>query len=508
MIGRSVKNVWRQPLIFLPLFLCSALCVFLILLCASVYASCCEMEAEIADTTAITLTVSCKERMERVYKKDGKYTEIINANPSLLDENVLNLLTQTDTVTQLRYYTNSFRMDISWLCSLPIYEEILRTVHVGEELVFPPQFYSCGEENYTYVNIAGFSSEAEISGMLGGDEDSLVLHRTGDGGIWIPECMYELYGQPKELVFGWYDCRLYNGSQLNSPETIQHELAKVDPSAEAVICPVAGWYESANAPHTDVLCDMETWRTLYNVAVNYHRWEVIENPYREGNPTDLLGMAFLQAEIDSPRNTESTIRTWIDNGITTENYLITADDYDFKFAMAQIAGVKMFAGIALAVAVFLGAFIPLICVSYSTHRRGGEIYTLRSIGMGRGKIIATMFAESAAVLAIAFFIGWGVGAFCGGEICTAVQENIVADACEAEMRLSRKIDYMADGDAIREQLQNAMEKFSRVDVSVQYAPPTGIYGVLILLLLIVLLWTAGVLTVRTRDNLMKKERDV
>ena len=119
-----------------------------------------------------------------------------------------------------------------------------------------------------------------------------------------------------------------------------------------------------------------------------------------------------------------------------------------------------------------------------------------------------MFAESAAVLAIAFFIGWGVGAFCGGEICTAVQENIVADACEAEMRLSRKIDYMADGDAIREQLQNAMEKFSRVDVSVQYAPPTGIYGVLILLLLIVLLWTAGVLTVRTRDNLMKKERDV
>ena len=463
------RNLWRLPGIYLPLGLSAAICVFLFLLCLSVRNSCDTAIEQLKDRYDVTLTVTLKERLERERDETGK-VQIVNRNERRLDSDVFSLLHSSEREGAVDGFSNPYSFETNQICTAEAYAELLACLETGkpfriggtllydESLRRPLPCY--------YLQIVACTDEAYLSEAVPyADGELRTVFREGrkfGDGLLLSESVYRQLGEPAALVFGWYDLRGWNVQETETGFTVPvHLLAEYvsllkNPGTPLVL-PVAGYY-SGPAFSPVVLCGAEEWTELYSFASS--------DP--SGTPADTIGYRKLRISLPDPSEAGKTISRLVADGLETENYLITADDYDYKFAVSQIAGVRSFVAVLTGTAALLGLLLVLLYLWYAQRKRGEEATVLRALGLRSWRIVLRLAAESGTVLLLGILSGLLAGELFGNAICALVNRLLLADTEKTLENLSATVDFMKNSEAIRARLTQAIALYRNAGVRIEY----------------------------------------
>lgn len=500
MIGRSFKNIWRLKRLYLPLFV--SLCFFFMLnlICSSVIASCSSAidSIETSYTAHITLTVN--ERMELVLDSNGN-KNVVNTNNALIDTDTLNILNHDQRLSGINYITNSFNLPVGIICTDDQLKEIEKCVSTGRAFVNPPSSFHLGQLIISEVNAVGVT-DISISGRAV-DENIIYVSDSRVGAI-LPLELYELYDRPESLVFGWKDAEFLglNISETENGYVLSEHLLSIykeaiqSSSAPNAYVSVIGYFENSSETNT-VVFDAQTWEEIYSVRDHYNTLE------ESDNALDDIGIKYLTAEVSSPSVVENVIRDLIDNGLNVQDYLISANDYNYKFAKSQIESAGRFAKVIYAFSFVICLLIGAIIVYYTIRRRGKETTILWLLGYPRINIFCGVICEVVITVFSSFAVSIFVHRIVGFKVCELINLYISDRARSSIDKMSKITQFMIDGEVFYEQLEGAIESFSSVGFKLNYQLWTNAYFVVLLICILLVLFAAVVLTKQISLNYAK-----
>ena len=125
-----LKNIFRLPSAFAPMFISVFLTVVLVLICSSVSNSCEESKKSADQKYDVTLTLTLKERNEYILKENGEYV-FANTNTSLINANILNVIKSNAKIKSVDYITNEFFFQVGIMCPQSVFEQINNAVLTG-----------------------------------------------------------------------------------------------------------------------------------------------------------------------------------------------------------------------------------------------------------------------------------------------------------------------------------------------------------------------------------------
>jgi hypothetical protein len=484
---RICKNIWRLPQIYLPLFLSCALIATLILLGGAVRNSCRDAIELLKTQYDVSLTVSLKARNEKVLGEDGK-ARVINRNERLLDAAVLSLLEAQRGLGEMHYPVNSFFIPLDVMCTDEEYHAMRSGIAAGDGFFMPSRVYFTQEREVYDVGIYACTDWNLAAETLDCGEEELFVtyfdeHRFGDGVI-LPRALYDLYGAPDQLVIGWYTENV-SGLDLGDMQTgasvtdrissIMEDMAQM-PAPPTVVLDVIGVYETDTEMEVlKILTTPDIWNNIWRTYDYYQtRTELGWHALRpDANAWNDLGVQYVTCRLDAPSEAASVIASLMDAGLSSADFSIVAEDYEYKFALSQIAHVATVAEVLYGCALAFGVLSLLLLLRYAIRRRGGEIFTRRTLGERGGVIALTLAAEIFAVLLLAYLAAIGMSEIAGRSLCNAVWRYMQRRAENAVDNLSAITEFMKDSAQIKAQLHRAMQAYQNSNITLRYAIPQG-----------------------------------
>ena len=186
--------------------------------------------------------------------------------------------------------------------------------------------------------------------------------------------------------------------------------------------------------------------------------------------------------------------------------MIEADDYDYKFAVSQINGIRGFASGIFLLSVIFGIAATVLLVLYSVKRRHSEIYTLRTLGKNEGGIALSVCFEISLVLLAAILTGIALGYVFGSGICARINDAAYRSTVSTAENMSRVAELMQNSESVKAQLEGAVGRYLQTDTSIRFIMPWQ----LICLLFISWLGLSGCALLSSwaavGGSLMKKEK--
>ena len=480
---RMCKNIWRLPQIYLPLFLSCALITSLILLCGAVRNSCRDAMEMLETQYDVSLTISLKVRNEKVLGADGK-TQVINRNERLLDATVLSLLEAQHGLGVPHYPVNSFFIPLDMMCTDEEYQAMLSSIAAGDGFSILSRVYFTQEREVYDVGIYACTDQSMAAEALDYGEEELFVtyfdeHRFGDGVI-LPRVLYDLYGAPDKLVIGWYTENV-SGLDLGDTQTgasvtdrissMMEDMAQM-PAPPTTTLDVIGVYDTdAEVEILKMLTTPDVWNGIWRTYDYYQTrtelgWHA---PRPDANAWNDLGVRYVTCNLNTPSEAASVIGSLMDAGLCTEDFSIVAGDYEYKFALSQISHVATIAEVLHGCALGFGGLSLLLLLRYAIRRRGGEIFTRRTLGERGGVIALTLAAEIFTVLLLAYLTAVGMSEMVGRGLCAAVWQYMQSRAENAVANLSAITEFMRDSAQIKAQLQTAMQAYQSSNITLRYA---------------------------------------
>lgn len=507
-----LKNIFRLPSAFAPMFISVFLTVVLVLICSSVSNSCEESKKSADQKYDVTLTLTLKERNEYILKENGEYV-FANTNTSLINANILNVIKSNAKIKSVDYITNEFFFQVGIMCPQSVFEQINNAVLTGGTFSGVLKSYSSDNNTRYDIGAVGCTDEKYIPSALGADELELKVsycdNCSFEDGIIISKKLYEMYEQPEAIVIGWYSTRTSgkfteteDGRYFLDNELKEHlDELLTKPDAPKLTIKVAGYYECD--VEDMIICPTDLWSKIYN-AQDYYNYETgTQNYYRDNiNAFDECGIAVLKAELFSPKETVDVIQELVGLGINTDDYLITANDFDYKFAVSQIDGIHRFSETIYIVSMAFGIIITLIMVYYSVKKRRCEIYTLLTLGKSKSSITANISMEISLVLMVAVVVAFLCGLLLGNSIFDYLNDKICSSAISSATNLSRISDFLKDNDVLKAQLASAVNKYLDVGFLIGYRVSTAVYLLLLAFWLVMSLIAWIISYVSVSINLM------
>ena len=222
---------------------------------------------------------------------------------------------------------------------------------------------------------------------------------------------------------------------------------------------------------------------------------------------DELGYEMIYADLASPALTEEVITKLIQSGIGPDDYLISSNDYSYKFALSQTQSMKrLMLAVFVAIAIFGAAVLPILS-TYYVKRRQKEIYTLRTLGESNRAIRAGMVLEFGLVIMTATALGVLLSFALGDGLCSIIDSISLDRASTAMDKLSEYVSFMSDNELIREQLENAILAYSRSGIALHYRPSLKMLCVQFAVSAAAVLIVRVMTFIQTRKSLMKRGND-
>ncbi len=502
---KFMKDILRLPGAFLPVFITALLSVFLVLVSTSLKLSCEDALEVIADEYKVEMSVTAKEIYEKVENENGIYT-VQNTNPKKLDRAVLDAVEALDSVTDISYVTNSYDLPLEYFCTEDELAVIYDAVKNGSDFTGTTGSYSRSGTITSTVTVIACTNE-ELKSKAFGTGDYEITYADGctfGDGIILPKVLYDMYASPRALVFGWYKHERVlpqifdeNGEANVPPEFAQSiENYKNGDEPPLLTVPVVGYYDGDSGI---VLTTPEIWEVLYAASTYYP-----SDSTAGADPVDSVGLRELSASLDSGAAAVPAVRSLMSEVATTEYYLITVDDYDYKFACAQIGGILKFTDVLCVVSVIFGILTVVLAVHYSVGKRRREAYTLRTLGVSEKRIACTICAENALVLALAVVFGTMCGELLGGRICEYAGNLSARSAASAVESLSKIAQMMQNSDEIKAQLRSAADAYLASEATITYCVPPSLYLYLALVCAVIVLYALIQSVTITKGSLMKR----
>lgn len=496
---RILRNIFRLPEIYLPLVAFIVLTVLLLQISFSVWMSAQQTDQELGNAYPASIRLSVKVRNERVIDEKGR-TDIINTNTKTIGRELLQQLTDHPDTGNITYYSNRFILPLFQLCPEEAYDNIAHSIAENQPFSLPPRSYTDAFLTRSDLTVLACNDPALLEEVLGISPGEIRMTYTGQSGVLLPKPLYDLWQKPDRLIAGWFAREMvgYRWEQTDAgiqvPASLRMYMEELVRGAAEPALPIAvrGYYETENALISGmVLCDAESWAALYSAG------------YDGADAHEEIGFALLQADLSSADRAEAVIRDILTTA-SAEDYLLTADDYAYKFAAAQLDGLLTLSRVTFWAAVLFGGVVMVLVIPYSLKRRRGEIYTLRTLGENNFRIKAALTGEFSCTLFSAVLLGMGISAGVGEGICRAVGALTREKAASSVETLSESLAFMKNNTALREQLTQAIDAFSRVDFSIQYTFSPALLAAILLGVLFFHLLIWGILTAYTHTNMMKK----
>ncbi len=482
-----LKNIFRLPGTFAPMFLAVFMAVVLILLGSSVCASCDRAKEAVNDSYGVSLTLTLKERFRRVPDSDGKYV-LENANESLIDARILDIIESNGGTGSVEYITGKFFFAMELMCPKNAFDAMEAAIASGGSFIGTAEKYVTERRTIYDIGVIGCTDAEYVPQALGVNEAELEISYSDgcsfDDGIIIPEYLYELYGHPESIVIGWYVTQTTGkiSEDGNGRFVIDENLAdrlgelRGMPPAPKETVKVAGYYRCPKDGLNLMVCTPGLWSRIYSAQDYYRSEKNTQNYYRSGvSAINECGLTVVNAALSAPDRTADVIRELVAAGIDADDYLITADDFDYKFAVSQIEGVKGLADTVYAAACGFGAIMTVIMICYSIKKRRGEIYTLLTLGKSKSAAVAGVCAEISAVLLAAVLAGLLAGLLTGNAVCGYINGRMRDEAMATVTNLSRLSDLMVNSEQLRAQLAGAADEYLRSGSEISYGAPSSVY---------------------------------
>ncbi len=505
---KFMKDIIRLPGTFLPVFITALLSVFLVLVSTSLKLSCEDALAVLSDEYEVEMSVTAKESYEKVEDKNGGYS-VKNTNPRMLDRAVLDAVEELDSVTDISYVTNYYDLPLSYFCTEDELRVISDAVKNGEDFTGTTESYSRGgmvNSALTFIACTDEKLKAKVFSIA----DYEITYSDGcsfGDGIILPKVLYDMYASPRALVFGWYKHervlpQIFDESgEVTIPPEFAQSIENYKNGAEPplLVVPVAGYYDGDSKI---VLTTPEIWEAIYAASSYYSSLSVAGS-----DPVDTVGLLELSATLDSGASAVPAAKSLMTGIADPEYYLITVDDYDYKFACAQISGILKFTDVLCAVSVIFGILTVALAVHYSVGKRRREAYTLRTLGVSEKRIVGTFGAENALIIVLAVLLGVIAGELLGGRICELVESMSARSAASAAESLSQIAQMMQNSDAIVAQLKSAADAYLSSEATISYAVPASVYLQIALVCAALVLYALIQSFIITKRSLMKRGSD-
>lgn len=477
---RHIKNVFRLPAVFLPLFAVTVLIIFLVLLCCSVYTSCKNAINEINQTYKINFTVTTKDRWERV-RGDNGTVSVVNMNKKIIDTDILTIIHSEQRLSDVEYITNPFYFSTRLLRTEDQFTEIESHVSRGEA------FSEKGASSIHEIGVIGCTDEHFLEStfeMLHADFDIIYVDGSFRNGAILPKELYDFYHSPKNLVIGWFISDghgieiAFDGEGYLPSDTLLSYFDELlaAPNAPKKRIPIAGYYTCSDLKNNLIICNMTIWEDIY-AAQDYYQLEDGVRKYYcdEHNAIDKIGISQLNMQTEFPRETSDIMVSLINNGIDAQSFTIVADDYNYKFISSHVASTEYLSfAILIAVLVF-GVAIILLMLFYAAKKRQNELYTLRTLGESRIRIAVGMGSELSIVILTGVLVGIIAGEVLGSIICDSINRQIQETVRASISNLSQISELMKDSDTIKLQMNSAIEAYMQSNIRLTYTVPQSVY---------------------------------
>lgn len=476
-----LRNVFRLPGIFVPLFTVVMLGAFLILICNSVNLSTKTAIKEINQKYKINLTLTAKERLEYVRHDDG-HVHLENLNEKSINSNILQTINSETFVTDISYTTNPFYVSSRLIRSKEEFDIIQSKVTAGMDFSenISSTIYEVGIIGVSHEQLLGdvfrtFNIDAEIT---------YVEQGSFNNGIIVPKQIYDLYGSSDAIVIGWFMQDAYGfefedtNGYYSLSETLLEYISEIKdmPNAPKTIIPISGYYTSSEIENNLILCNMDLWNSIYTARDYYELSENVQNYYRNDIcALDEIGINKLNMVSTDASKTSIIIQNFIESGIDSTNFLIIADDYEYKFIMSKLNSIEKFSYVLLMAVIFFSIAIIMIIIIYSAKKRRSEIYTLRTLGENPLKIAATMTAELSIVILFALLFSIIMGNMFGNIVFEYLNFQTHKGVQDTLSNISYVAQLMNDSDMLQLQLENAVTRYLQSEISLVYNTPAHTY---------------------------------
>lgn len=518
---RRIKNIIALPSVFIPLFSAAVLISCLWQLGYCTYLSCEQAVRELADMYDVSIQLSLKERTEVSVDSEGKKT-IYNANTKMIDSSVCELLENTAELTNIRCISNELMLPLEYVCTDDDYAMISTAVERGESFDSDAavSFYRANN-NTSLLSVTGCDMSL-LSEAVGYDKSTWEVILTDENateGILLPYEMYQQLEQPNSMIIGWYSMYFSGGpakyekdeSGYIIPQYLKEHYkelqnAEAEPKLEVKI--IGCIKSDSSAFEGRAFCDINTWQKIYEAVDYYGQENNVRYYYRDGvSAADELGYEMIYADLASPALTEEVITKLIQSGIGPDDYLISSNDYSYKFALSQTQSMKrLMLAVFVAIAIFGAAVLPILS-TYYVKRRQKEIYTLRTLGESNRAIRAGMVLEFGLVIMTATALGVLLSFALGDGLCSIIDSISLDRASTAMDKLSEYVSFMSDNELIREQLENAILAYSRSGIALHYRPSLKMLCVQFAVSAAAVLIVRVMTFIQTRKSLMKRGND-
>lgn len=507
---RFFKNILRLPAVFLPVVLTSVAAVVLLLLSSAVEASCGKIIDTMGKNYDVTVNIKTKVMQEKVLNEErGKY-EVINTNDRKIDSSLVSLLEKTEGTEEINYISNKYSLSTQYIITEDEYDIIIEAGKTGQGFTLEDHSFRINEVVLYYLFPVAVSNEALLGQVLGADSAE-VCYREGMGfgdGIILPEPLYTKLNAPDTLVIGWYTqnrsgaglkVKDEDGNIILDYFDIAHiqELLRTDPPTPLFL-KVAGYHKGAEGNPQAVICDLETWEAIYKF-VGYYRTDF------NGSAIDNFGMDFAEVTLSDAGETAAYMKELMANGVDGEKFLMVADDYSYKFAVSQIEGIHRFASVLLYASGIFGLLTVILALFYGTRKRKKEIYTYRTLGRNRGRIILSVGAELSFVLLASVALGVVCGYFAGDVLCSAINETLRTSAATSAENITKIASIMKNSLELKAQLEGAVEDYLKMGVSLNFSLPSNVVKLILGAWLCLSAAVFAVVGVFTGKSLMKRE---
>lgn len=507
---RFFKNILRLPAVFLPVVLTSVAAVVLLLLSSAVEASCGKIIDTMGKNYDVTVNIKTKVMQEKVLNEErGKY-EVINTNDRKIDSSLVSLLEKTEGTEEINYISNKYSLSTQYIITEDEYDMIIETGKTGQGFTLEDHSFRINEVVLYNLFPVAVSSEALLGQVLGADSAE-ICYRKGMGfgdGILLPEPLYRKLNAPETLVIGWYtQSRSGVGLKVKDEDgniildyfDVAHilELLRQTPPTPLFL-KVAGYHKGAEGNPQAVICDLETWEAIYN-ATGIYRMD------SKGTAIDNFGMNFVEVTLSDSGRTASYMEELMEKGIDGEKFLMVADDYSYKFAVSQIEGIHRFASVLLYASGIFGLLTVILALFYGIRKRKKEVYTYRTLGRSRGRIILSVGAEISFVLLISVALGVLFGYLAGDILCSAINETLHTSAETSAENITKIASIMKNSLELKAQLEGAVEDYLKMEVSLSFNLQKTTVELLFAAWLCLSAAVFAVVGVFTGKSLMKRE---
>ena len=507
---RFFKNIFRLPAVFLPIVLTSVAAVILLLLSSAVESSCGEIIDTMGESYDVTVNIKTKVMQEKVLAEDrGKY-EVINTNDRKIDSSLMSLLENTVGTQDINFVSNQYSLPTGYIITGDEYDMITEAGKAGEGFTLEDHSFRINEVVLYNLFPVAVSNEA-LLGQVFNSDSAEIYYREGMGfgdGILLPEPLYRKLNAPETLVIGWYTqnrsgvglkVKDEDGKIILDYFDVAHilELLRQTPPTPLFL-KVAGYHKGAEGNPQAVICDLETWEAIFKTT----------SPYRmdlKGTAIDNFGMEFVDVTLSDAGITSSYMEELMEKGVDGEKFLMVADDYSYKFAVSQIEGIHRFASVLLYASGIFGLLTVILALFYGIRKRKKEVYTYRTLGRSRGRIILSVGAEISFVLLISVALGVACGCFAGDVLCSAINETLRTSAATSAENITKIASIMKNSLELKTQLEGAVEDYLKMGVSLSFNLQKTTVELLFAAWLCLSAAVFAVVGVFTGKSLMKRE---